>query len=112
MRTGDLQLINDLVDIAPTLRPLLEEHLEDNYNQILPHLFLAAVLRFAIDNPTDRAIATVLGYLEQAFESGDAERQELIATGFLENLPPRGEVGWELRSRLGPALRAEAARVS
>ncbi len=112
MRAGDVQFINDLVEEVPTLRPLLQEHLEDNYDEILPHLFLADVLRWALANPGDDATTTVFGYLDQAFRSGDEERQELIATGFLENLPRRGEVGWEVRSRLGPALQAEAERVS
>jgi hypothetical protein len=112
MRPGDVEFVYDLVEKVPDLRPLLDEHLEDNYDQILPHLFLADVVRFAIEDVANPATRRALEHLEVAFTSGDEERQELISTGFVENLPAVGEPGDELRDRLGPALRAEAARVT
>jgi hypothetical protein len=112
MRKSDVQFIYDLVENVPNLRPLLDEHLEDNYDEVLPHLFLADVLRAAIAEPLDPTVAPVIAYLERAFQAGDNERQELISTGFVENLPTGGEPGADIRARLGPGLHAEAQRVS
>ena len=48
MRERDVEFIHHLIDEVPRLRPLLEEHLNDNYNEVLPHLFLADVLRLRL----------------------------------------------------------------
>lgn len=112
MRARDVQFIHDLVKDVPELRPLLEEHLEDNYDEVLPHLFLADVVRFAVARPRNPAVADTLTYLERSFRSGDTEHQELISTGFVENLPVAEEPGGDLRRQLGPALGAEAQRVT
>ena len=112
MRTRDVEFVYDLVDEAPGLRPLLDEHLDDNYGDVLPHLFLADFVRFAVGHLEDPVTLGALEHLEHAFRAGDDERQELISTGFVENLPAVGEPGDELRTKLGRALRAEVARVT
>lgn len=112
MRERDVAFILELVGDVPELRPLLNEHLADNYEEILPHVFLADVLRYALAHPREAAVATTLERLEEAFRLGDEERKELISTGFLENLPVASEDHTGLRARLGPMLCAEAGRVT
>ena len=108
-------LVRDLVARHADLEPDLTEHLDDNFGELLPHVFLADVLRRAIElhetGHPDRAKA-ILDDLEQRFAGGDAALQELISTGFVESLPYAGERGYGIRAALGPALRAEAAQVA
>jgi hypothetical protein len=118
MRERDVQFIRDLGASFPALRPMLAEHVEDNFGDVLPHLFLADVLRWLLaqldeGGGDDRAeITDILSFLEDAFSAGDEERQELISTGFVENLPRPGEPGARIRRMLGPELRDEAGRVA
>ena len=118
MRAGDIEFVRGLVSEFPELRSLLDEHLEDNFGRVLPHPFLADVLREALtaveadQRDCGLDVEVLLNYLEEAFREGDEERQELISTGFVENLPRSGEPGYAIRGMLGPALRAEAERVA
>lgn len=118
MRERDVRFIHELVAAFPVLRPMLAEHLDDNFGDVLPHLFLAGVLRLLLarideGGGNDREeIVNILAFLEDAFSAGDEERQELISTGFVENLPRVGEAGEGIRHVLGPKLRDEAGRVA
>jgi hypothetical protein len=118
MRERDVQFIQDLAAAFPVLRPMLAEHLDDNFGAVLPHLFLADVLRLLLARIDEAGVddrgevANILSFLEDAFSAGDAERQELISTGFVENLPRVGEPGDGIRRMLGPELRDEAGRVA
>lgn len=112
MRTSDIEFVHALVEEMPALRPLLDEHLEDNFNEVLAHLFLADVLRWVVANPDRSSEERLFGLLDDAFRTGDGERQELISTGFLENVPRQGEPGEGIRFALPAALRKEADRVS
>lgn len=112
--------IHDLVDRFPDLQPVLAEHVEDNFGEVLPHVFLAEVMRCVVEldqpNGGSRAEPDVAGailkHLEARFDTGDSDLDALISTGFLEVLPRPGEPGETLRGRLGPKLAAEAARVA
>jgi hypothetical protein len=110
-------LVRDLVERFALLGPDLAEHLEDNFGEILPHLFLADVMRRLVDlcrgdtAACDRARPPI-DYLEERFRAGDDQIKELISTGFVEALPREGEPGFEIRSLLGPELSAEARRVA
>jgi hypothetical protein len=113
--TSEEELVRLLVDAFSPLRPLLDEHLDDNFGDVLPHLFLADVSRYLVDliESGRRGDALpVLDWLEQRFRAGSEEEQELIATGFLEALPRPDEPGAAVRGALGPALSDELARVN
>lgn len=118
MRERDIQFTRDFVAAFPGLQPMLSEHLEDNFGEVLPHLFLADVLRWLVSQSASAEgdgaaeVLPVLSFLEDAFEAGDDERQELISTGFLENLPRADEGGSTIRDMLPPKLRDEAGRVA
>ena len=46
----------------------------------------------------------LLGELENAYQSGGEEVEDLISVSFLENLPRPGEAGSQIREMLGPSL--------
>ena len=105
-----------MVDRFPGLRELLDEHLEDNYDELLPHVFFGDVTRYAEECQTaasrgavqkGRELRDILDYLETAYTSGSPEIQELISVSFLENLPRPGEVGSAIRKKVGPNLKAQ-----
>jgi hypothetical protein len=105
---SEVAFIGALVGAHPWLLPILQEHIDDN-DGVLPHLLLADVERWAeaqieANGADDDRLRALLGYLEDAFGSGDAEVDELIAVSFLELLP-KGGAGSELRNLVGSRLR-------
>jgi len=119
MGSGDEVLVRDMVERFPVLGADLVEHLEDNFGELLPHVFLADLMRRVVelhdaglDPRQDEGAKRIIDYLEDRFRSGDDQVQELISTGFVEVLPREGEPGYGVRSLLGPELSAEAKRVA
>ncbi len=106
--------VRALVQRFPSLTPLLEEHLADNFGDLLPHLFLDDVVRWALDLmamaraersvTAQRELCEFLSHFEDAYASGNVELQELLSVSFLENLPRPHEDGAEIRAHLGPNL--------
>jgi len=99
----------------PALRPLLDEHVSDNFGEVLPHVFFGDVTSFVValatqadghGSPQRRELADLLRHLEDSFVAGDGELQELISVSFLEALPRTGEPGAEVRGMVGTNLRA------
>ena len=89
---------------------VLREHLADEEDELLPHMFMADLVRAAtgwLSTEDGRAaLVSVLTAFDDAY-GHDYEVDELIATGFVENLPYPHEVGAEMLELLGPKLRAE-----
>lgn len=119
MSASGERFIHELVARVPDLRPALAEHVEDNFGEVLPNVFLAEVMRRLVDLDQAKGcrgdsdvIGTIINHIETRFEVGDSELDALISTGFVEVLPRPGESGEALRRRLGPKLAAEAARVT
>ena len=105
LRAEDVVVVGVAVDAAPSLGPVLQDHL-DSFDELLPHVFFGEVTRWAVlryeDALDDREVASVLDLLEREFASGRAT--ELIAASFLENLPRSDQSGAGIRQRLGPQL--------
>jgi hypothetical protein len=110
-----------LVQRFPQLNPILEEHMRDNFGEILPTVFFGDLARwieatYAKDDASQNGDGTTLGplfaFLEESFAAGDTEVQELISVGLLENLPGPDEPGSAIRELLGPHLREEVERVN
>lgn len=61
--------ILQLVAAHPALAPVLAEHLEDNFGEMLPHLVMADVVRWLVArHPLEPALcASVLGWMEARF---------------------------------------------
>jgi hypothetical protein len=111
VRAAEVALVGALVHEHPWLMPILQEHLDDNEGELLPHLLIAGIERWAEaqlgsgDRDTDQ-LERVLDYLERAY----AERvdvQELIYVSFLEHFPNDDEPFSELRTMVGPHLREQ-----
>lgn len=104
-------LIPDLAAANPAISGVLESHLAD-WDELLPTMYFADLVRACVEwldsgNVEAReSITSVLADLDAAF-GRDYESDELIATGFVENLPYPDEEGAELLRMLGPKLRAE-----
>ena len=97
--TSTDDLVRDLVAAHADLGEIHREHLAD-YNQLLPHVFMADVTRWLVAHGPD---ALVLDMLEEHLASGDEEAQNFVAVSFVENLEPEDEA---VRAALGPHLRA------
>jgi hypothetical protein len=111
--SGDVAFVQHLVSAAPVLAPIYEEHLRDNFNELLPHVFFGDVTRFVIsgfsDRPARRKDAEkILALLEQAMASPTEEVLNVLSVSFCENLLGEGPLD-AIRATLGPKLRAELA---
>ncbi len=115
MSEATIAVVDRLVEACTTLKPLFDEHLEDNFGEVLPHVFLGEVTRHLVGEAAgdagSRAVETTLRQLEDEFASGTDEVKEFIAVSFLENLPESPAPGLDLRLRLGPSLKAELSRM-
>lgn len=109
--------IDELVTNFPGMRPVFEEHLSDNFGEVLPHLFFGDLTRYVVarflttqsgsgntPSEAEKEVRSLLAQLEQAYVTRGEELQELIAVSFLENLPRPREEGSGVRNWLGPAL--------
>jgi len=108
VRADDVALVGGLCLEFSELRGLLQRHLDD-YDGLLPHLFLADVTRWLVarrmeSGAKDPLLRAVLAFLENQFESGGAHIKELLAVSVLETLPLKGEAGSEIRDQLGSAM--------
>jgi hypothetical protein len=109
MRGAQVALLGALAWQFEDLRGRLDEHLEDNNQEILPHVLMADYERWA-EAALERAeprLQEFLDTLEVAYRAGGPDVEELISVSFLEHLPRPGELGSELRELMGPTLRAQ-----
>lgn len=116
MSEHPVSFVRSMVARFPSLSALLEAHIKDNLGEMLPHVFLGDVTRYVLSLllavgagglPARRELRGILDYLEEAFDDGDEELQELISVSFLENLPRPGQTGAEIRKMVGPNLRKQ-----
>jgi len=93
----------------------LDEHVEAN-DGILPHVFFYDVTQYVRALTTsaglgskqaEQELRAILDLFEEQFTNGSEDVQELISVSFLENIPPAGEEGAELRDLVGPNLKRE-----
>jgi hypothetical protein len=100
-----------LVAEVPELKPVLAEHLEDNFDELLPHVFFGDVSRWAESevaaDPADPAVQRLIDELSTGFTDGAPEVRDLITVSFLENLDDDSPV----LAVLSPPLRAKRARL-
>jgi len=115
-RTTSFSFVRSLATRWPGLGPILEEHINDNFGEILPHVFFGDLTRYVLsllgeasrgDEAARRELREILDYLEETYAGGDVELQELIFVSFLENLPRPDEDGAQIREMVGPHLRRQ-----
>lgn len=109
MKAGEVAFVGALIHRNPALMPLLKEHLDD-FDAVLPHLLLADVTRWTVERAQqaqghqDLELQAVLEDLENAFSNKSGDARELVGVSFLENLPSKGQEGFEVRELLGPTM--------
>jgi len=109
--TPAVALIPGLAAGNPAMASVLNDHLAE-WDELLPTSYFADLVRACVrwigsDDPVERAsVQTVLADIDAVYGS-DYEADEIIATGFVENLPYPDEDGAAMLSLLGPRLRAE-----
>ena len=119
---SDQQISYDnIVDLllleAPELHPLFEEHLRDQFGELLQHVFFGDLARYLVDQVRlegadvekcrSGGVARILGVLERAMASHDERVRELVSVSFVENLDPSDEAYKAVKSMLGPNLQEE-----
>ena len=107
-------VVNILANKVPELRPVLDEHVRDQFGELLPHVFFGDLTRYVMEQvrqdrnrqPSDSngVVARILEILEHALISGDEKLRELVVASFLENLDPLEDGYTGLKAILGPNL--------
>lgn len=119
MSETTIDFIEQLVSKYPGLKPIFDEHVSDNFGEVLPHLFFGDLTRYVVarftevegdpheDTQAENELRRLLNDLENAYVDGQEEIRELISVSFLENLPRPGEEASGVRTWLGPELSAQ-----
>ena len=83
--------VDGLREAVPMTRSLVDEHIEEYDDDVLLHLLVADVLRFAIASfeRGDEAVTTpLLDYVDLALRTGNDQVENAIALSFVE------DIGW------------------
>jgi len=117
MSVSAIAFAKEVAALSPALTALLEDHMKDNFDELLPHLFIGDVTRHVIElmedsSPEDslavrREVKTILAAMEAGCATGTPEVQELIAASFLENVPTKEGRCSEISGMLGPKLASQ-----
>ncbi len=107
IRPADHAFTGALVWAFPELLDELGEHLADNDGELLPHVFMASVERWAETLVSDRRsdLDRLLTVLADGYDAGHESVQNLVDVSFVENLPYPDEPNAEIRGMLPAALR-------
>jgi hypothetical protein len=84
------EFVAQLVETCPGFRPCLDEHLQDN-EEVLLHLLVADVLRFAIskfEESSEDDLARCLAAVATGLTDGDEQVENAVAVSFVE------DTGW------------------
>ncbi len=116
MSAATVAFVGAMTHRCPWLMSIFAEHLNDQEGEVLPHLYMADVERWA-EAEAQRAsnasaeLAALLDFLENEFaKHAESDVGEVISASFLEHIPRPGELGSELRRLVGPSL-AERLRL-
>jgi hypothetical protein len=103
--------VGSLVHRCPWLLPVFQEHLDDQEGEVLSHLFMADVERWAEQEVAagrvgeGSQLACVLSIVDSELRgAGDTDVGEMIIVSFVEHLPYPGEPNGAIRELLPPAL--------
>ena len=72
-----------LAENVPEVGDIFAEHMEDN-DELLPHVFLADVTRYVLDD--GKARTAIVKFLDESFAKYGPDVEELIAVSFVEYL--------------------------
>ena len=91
----------------PELASLLQEHIAD-YDEILPHVFMADVARYVLTE--ERGRVQIVSHLDGSLRDQGNDIQNLIAVSFVENLATNEDLERALTGVEASALRNEWSR--
>ena len=99
--------VASLIDGEPALLPILEEHLDSNFNEILPHVLLSSVVFWVVAHRVEypELLAKLIGWMSRTVESPFQDVRELAVASGIEMFPYPGEPGGDLRSAFPENLR-------
>ena len=106
--------VTTLADQYPPLGALRDEHLQQNFWELLPYVLFGAFVHWleasVLDESQLDVTRSILADLDWVFESAPEDVRNLISVQLLENLPRASEPAGYIRELLGPNLRAELQR--
>lgn len=99
--------IGALVWKFPDLMHDFGEHLADNDREVLPHVFMAQIERWAelLSSKQSPLLERLLDELDRGYEAGGGPVRNLIEVSFVENLPYPEDPNEELRELLPTHLK-------
>ncbi len=83
MNSDAVAFCDELVRAFPVLADLEREHIAD-YDEILPHVFIADVSRYTLSGADGSR--EIVGFLDKSMRGCGAEIRNVIAASFVENL--------------------------
>lgn len=100
--------VRRMVRSIPALQPMVREHEEDNDGEILSHVILSNIVRWAGDHIGDDASVAraVVEFLNREYGHPNPWVKNLVIVSGVEMLPNPGETGEEMVDWLTPQLRA------
>lgn len=103
----DVALIGALVWTFPDLTERFGEHLSDNDGEVLPHVFMADIERWAeqLVQSDPAMLEHLLKSLSDAYSGGPRSVRDLIGVSFVEELPYPDEPNAEIRAMLPAPLK-------
>ncbi len=106
---AEADFARELVETAPELSPLLDEHLREQEGELLAYLFMGDVARWLHEMSVTMPgrVSEVLAWLEGRYANGDFDTRNLIDVGIIEMLPARPQ-GTRVLTMLPAELRARA----
>ena len=103
--------IEELLRLLPQLKSIYNEHLADNDDTLLPHVFMGDVTRFVIAETKKSKRRDILQrlfvHLEEGLKGGPKEVKELIVVSFVENLTGETAVLKTIKPLMRPLLKKE-----
>ena len=109
------QFVRELIAEHPYLQSIYTDDLEDNNGELLPHLLMADICRWAVAERDSNALRVLqlLWWLEFQFETtqdGADPIDNVISASFIEHLPKPTEPGSDVALLLGPKMQARYER--
>lgn len=85
MSASTEQVARRVASAFPELQPMLEEHLDDNFGEMLPHLFFWDVTQWAEKKAEEQSpqVDELVSLMERLYETRDLDVQNLVVVSFL-----------------------------
>lgn len=91
--SDDVAGIGALIYAHKDLLPLLDEHLQDNQGEILPHILISGVVRWMVVNRAMKPAVcrSIMGWMEREIVAGPPYTRNMIDVSAMEAMPSPAE---------------------